>query len=156
MPAYIKSFTKNWMRCAEFKKDVLGGISAVRSKIVNSMGKRSLKIIANDSNKRTISAIAKHRFKLDGQGNATSDPADEPGIADICDSLRYIGQNLWHVRGTMKNMVEFTDDPAKMGMPKGQTHNVNEQMRDEIQKRISGSSVYISTSKKKGGFHFQG
>ena len=90
MPAYIKSFNKNGMRCQDFKKDVLGGIAAVRSKIVNSSGKRTLKIIENDNNKRTVEAIAKHRFQLDAQGNVTPNPADEPSIADKCDALRYI------------------------------------------------------------------
>jgi len=154
MPAYIKSFNKNGMRCADFKKDVLGGIAAVRSKIVNSAGKRTLKIIQNESNKRTIESIAKHRFLLDGQGNVTPQPADEPSIADKCDALRYLGQNLWHVKGTYKAMVEYTDDPAKVGMPKTNSNNINEQMRNEIAKRIAGSSTYIGTSKKKGGFHF--
>lgn len=154
MPAYIKSFNKNGMRCADFKKDVLGGIAAVRSKIVNSSGKRTLKIIQNDSNKRTIEAISKHRFQLDGQGNVTPQPADEPSIADKCDALRYLGQNLWHVRGTSKAMVEYTDDPSKAGTPMTANHTVNEQMRNEIAKRLSGSSVYVGTSKKKGGFHF--
>ena len=154
MPAYIKSFTKNGMRCQDFKKDVLGGIAAVRSKIVNSSGKRTLKIIENDNNKRTIEAISKHRFQLDGQGNVTPQPADEPSIADKCDALRYLGQNLWHVRGTSKAMVEFTADPGKTGQPPPNNHNINDQMRNEIQKRLSGDSVYIGTSKKKGGFHF--
>jgi hypothetical protein len=154
MPAYIKSFNKNGMRCVDFKKDVLGGIAAVRSKIVNSSGKRTLKIIVNESNKKTIEAIAKHRFQLDGQGNVTPQPADEPSIADKCDALRYLGQNLWHVRGTYRPSVEYTDDPGKVGMPAAQSRNVNDQMRNEIAKRISGGAVYVGTSKKKGGFHF--
>jgi hypothetical protein len=154
MPAYIKSFNKNGMRCQDFKKDVLGGIAAVRSKIVNSSGKRTLKIIESDSNKRLVEAISKHRFQLDAQGNVTPQPADEPSIADKCDALRYLGQNLWHVRGTTRAMVEYTDDPGKVGMPKTGSHNVNEQMKNEIAKRLSGNSVYIGTSKKKGGFHF--
>lgn len=154
MPAYIKSFNKNGMRCQDFKKDVLGGIAAVRSKIVNSNGKRSLKILQTDSNKKTIDSVAKHRFQLDTQGNVTPLPADEQIIADICDALRYIGQNLWAVRGTYRPGVEYTDDPGKAGMPPNPTHNVNEQMKNEIAKRLSGNSVYIGTSKKKGGFHF--
>ncbi len=154
MPAYIKSFNKNGMRCVDFKKDVLGGIAAVRSKIVNSSGKRTLKIIDTDINKKTIDSVAKHRFQLDAQGNVTPLPADEQIIADICDALRYIGQNLWAVKGTYKPSVEYTDDPAKAGLPPNPTHNVNEQMQAEITRRLAGSSVYIGTSKKKGGFHF--
>ena len=54
----------------------------------------------------------------------------------------------------MKGLVEFTDDPAKAGLCLRTIIKLNEQMRNEIQKRIAGSSAYIGTSKKKGGFHF--
>lgn len=154
MPAYIKSFNKNGMKCPAFTKDVLGGISAVRSKIVNSGGKRSLKIILNDSNRKTIMAVSKHRFQLDGQGNVTPNPADEKGIADICDSLRYMGQNMWAVKGTYRPTVEYTDDPGKNGQVNAPNYTVNEQMRNEITKRIVGSAVVSSTTKKKGSFTF--
>jgi hypothetical protein len=153
-PDYMKAFNKNGMRCQEFKKDVLAGIAAVRSKIVNSNGKRTLKILQNECNKKAFESIAKHRFQLDAQGNVTPNPEDEPVIADICDSLRYIGQNVWSVKGTYRPDVAFTDDPAKAGQAPVTNHTVNEQMRNEITKRLAGSSVYIGTSKKKGGFHF--
>ncbi len=154
MPAYIKTFNKNGMKCPEFTKDVLGGISAVRSKIVNSTGKRTLKIIQNENNKKTIIAVSKHRFQIDGQGNVTDKPADEMGIADICDTLRYIGQNQWAVQGTFRAMVAYTDDPGKAGEPPTINYNVNDQMRNEIARRISGGAVVSSGTKKKGGFTF--
>lgn len=153
-PDYMKAMVKNGMRCPDFKKEVLHGISAVKSKITNSMNFRALKVVLNESNKKTIEAIPKHRYELDNQGNVTPNPADEPVIADICDALRYIGQNMWSVKGAYKPAVEFTSDPGKVGMPKPGSHNVNEQMKNEIAKRLSGNSVYIGTSKKKGGFHF--
>jgi hypothetical protein len=153
-PDYMKAMNKNGMRSPDFKKEVLPGISAVKSKITNSTGFRSLKILKNESNKKTIESIPKHRYELDSQGNVTPNPADEPTIADICDALRYIGQNMWPVKGSYRPTVEYTDDPAKVGMPKSPSTNINEQMRNEIQKRLSGDSVYIGTSKKKGGFHF--
>ena len=95
MPSHIKSFRKNGMPCPKFTKDVLGGIEAVRSKIVSANGTRKFKVIANESNKKAIAAITKHRFILDGQGNVTMNPDDARGIADICDTLRYIGQNMF-------------------------------------------------------------
>jgi hypothetical protein len=153
-PDYMKAFNKNGMRCAEFKKDVLAGIASVRSKIVTSNGKHLLKILQNESNKRAVEAILKHRFQLDAQGNITPNPADEPSIADICDALRYLGQNLWAVKGTYRPTVEYTDDPGKVGKVANPNYTVNEQMRNEITKRIAGSSTYISTTKKKGGFTF--
>lgn len=153
-PDYMKALNKNGMRCPDFKKEVLQGIAAVRSKIVNSSDKRTLKILQNESNKVTIDSIPRHRFQLDAQGNVTPNPADEPTIADICDALRYIGQNMWSVKGTYRPDFVLTDDPGKVGMPKPGNHKVNELMREEITKRLAGSSVYIGTSKKKGGFHF--
>jgi hypothetical protein len=53
-------------------------------------------------------------------------------------------------------MVEFTADPGKAGQPPVNNHKTSELMRNEIAKRLSGNSVYIGTSKKKGGFHFVG
>lgn len=153
-PDYMKAMNKNGMRCPDFKKEVLHGISAVKSKITNSVGFRSFKVVQNESNKTALESIPKHRYELDSQGNVTPNPADEPIIADICDALRYIGQNMWSVKGSYKPSVEYTDDPGKVGMPKPGNHSVNQQMREEIQKRLSGNSVYIGTSKKKGGFHF--
>ena len=153
-PDLIRGFNKNGMRCQDFKKDVLAGITAVRSKIVNSDGKRSLKILLTESNKRVISAVSKHRFQLDGQGNVTPNPADEPGIADICDALRYLGQNLWKISGVYRPDVSYTDDPGKVGVPATPNYTVNEQMKNEIAKRIAGTSTYVGTAKKKGGFHF--
>jgi hypothetical protein len=155
VPIFLTSFNKNGMRCAEYKKDVLGGISAVRSKLLNSNGKRYFKVLATEGNKKSISAISKHRFKLDGQGMGTLDPADEPGIADICDALRYIGQNLWAVKGHYRPDVAFTDDPTKMEKHNNSNPTHSEQMRKEISKRVAGSSIQISSStKKKGGFFF--
>lgn len=153
-PDYMKAMNKNGMRCPDFKKEVLPGIAAVKSKIINSLGKRTLKILENENNKKTIEAIPQHRYQLDAQGNITPNPADEPVIADICDALRYIGQNMWPVKGTYKPSVEYTDDPGKAGQPPVHNPTINEQMQNEIQRRCAGSSVYIGTAKKKGGFHF--
>lgn len=161
MPSSRKTFTKNGMRCIKFDKDVLGGIEAVRSKISNAAGKRMFKVIHNDSNKKAVTAIMKHRFKLDGQGNVTQTPDDERGIADICDTLRYIGQNLFPVRGFQKPSTVWMDskgvpiDPdspeaKEMARVKSQHEN---QMLGEIQNRIAPGEPVVVTSKK-GSFHF--
>lgn len=161
MPSHLKSFNKNGMKCPNFKKDVLGGIEALRSKIMSGDSKRRFKVINNESNKKAISAIQKHRFILDGQGNPTLNPDDERGIADICDTLRYIGQNLFPVRGTQKPEVVWVDST-------GSQRNANDpearkqaeiasgheaQMKAEIARLTGGEQATAFTSKK-GGFFF--
>ena len=153
MPANMKSFNKNGMKAPKFTKDVMGGIEAIRSKVSSADGKKLFKIVDTKDTRKVISAITKHRFKLDGQGNVTTEPDDERGIADICDALRYIGQNLFPVKGPQKPEVSWTD--IKLGGEPGQANpTVNQQMKDEILKRVADvGEVRISTGKK-GGFHF--
>lgn len=161
MPSHMKSFTKNGMRCQKFDKDVMGGIEALRSKMVSASGKRYFKVIQNESNKKAITAIQKHRFMLDGQGNATLNPDDERGIADICDTLRYIGQNLFPVKGTQKVHSAWVDQRGKQVDPNdplarkmaeiASQHET--QMKEQITK-LTGGEASVSGSGKKGGFYF--
>lgn len=149
-PANIKSFNKNGMKCPSFTKDVLGGIESVRSKISSAAGRRMFKVLYKEDNKKAISAITKHRFKLDGQGNTTLNPDDERGIADICDTIRYIGQNLWPVSGTYKPKYVFTErEKDKSSNPTNET-----MMMEEIQRRLVGGEAVVGGAKKKGGLHW--
>jgi len=147
MPSHILSFNKNGMRSPKFTKDVFGGIESIRSKIVSGTGKRLFKIVDTPTTRKVISAISKHRFVMDGQGNLTMNPDDERGIADICDSLRYIGQNLFPVRGPYKPMSVMTEEEQ----PTPGSAEAMEQMREEIAKRL-GPGNYKGGSGRKGGF----
>jgi len=152
-PQHIKSFIKNGMKCPPFTKDVFGGIEAVRSKITNASGKRLFKVILNESNKKAISAISKHRFQLDGQGNVTLKPDDERGIADICDALRYIGQNVWPVKGSFRPDVVWTEEQLKdVQQSTNPTHS--QQMKEEIAKRVADTPKGTRGTGKKGGFYW--
>lgn len=159
MPSHIKSFRKNGMPCPKFTKDVLGGIEAMRSKIMSADSKRRFKVIQNESNKKTISAISKHRFVLDGQGNPTLNPDDARGIADICDTLRYIGQNLFPVRGPRKPESVWMDTrgtPIDPNDPEARrlaeiASGHESQMKAEISKIIGGEPTSGGNGKK-GGF----
>lgn len=148
-PSHMKSFNKNGMKCPKFTKDVMGGIESIRSKIVNAEGRRFLRVIDTPNTRKVINAIIKHRFVLDGQGNLTMSPDDERGIADICDALRYIGQNLFPVKGPQKPLASWPDAQG----PKTYNPNANQQMQDEVTKRIDDAPIIISSGKK-GGFHF--
>lgn len=162
MPSHIKSFRKNGMTCPKFTKDVLGGIEALRSKIVSGFGIRKFKVIANESNKKAISAITKHRFILDGQGNVTLTPDDTRGIADICDTLRYIGQNLFPVKGPQKpeyTWIDINGQKIDQNDPEARARAIvasqhESQMKAELAKILGdGGTVTIGTGKK-GGFFF--
>lgn len=148
------------MPCPKFTKDVMGGIEALRSKMVSTNNVRRFKVIQNESNKKAISAITQHRFMLDGQGNVTLTPDDARGIADICDSLRYIGQNLFPVRGPQR--VESTwahsTTPADPNSPEERrraeiSSQHESQMKGELSK-IIGEGGSQGGSGKKGGFFF--
>ena len=151
-PSNIKSFNKNGMKSPKFTKDVMGGIEAVRSKIVNGAGSRFLRVIDTPTTKKVVTAIQKHRWKLDGQGNPTTEPDDARGIADICDSLRYIGQNLFPVRGPQKPEVSWTDVSMGTEVKENPTHV--QQMKQEIQSRLGDANEFKGGTGKKGGFHW--
>lgn len=152
MPSHAKSFTKNGMRCPKFTKDVLGGIESVRSKITDATGNRLFKILTHHTNKKTIIALTKHRFLLDGQGNPTMKPDDDRGIADICDTIRYIGQNKWPIKGTQKPGASWSEQEQHNQL---QNPTVTEQMRNEIFTRIvEGGGALSNETKKKGSFHW--
>lgn len=161
MPSSIKTFNRSGMKCPNFKKDVMGGIEAMRSKILTSSGTRKFKIIANESNRKAITALTKHRFQLDGQGNTTLNPDDTTGIADICDTLRYIGQNLFPVKGYQKPehvWIDSAGTPLDPNDPearkKAEVASVHQnQMINEIAKLVGPADAVISTNKK-GGFFF--
>ena len=151
MPSHIKSFNKNGMKAPNFTKDVIGGIEAVRSKIVNSAGRRFLKVLDTDNNKKATSALTKHRFILDGQGNVTAKPDDEKGTADFCDATRYIFQNKWPVKGPQKPGYALTDLETTN---QNQNPSATEQMKNEILNRISDGNSFVGGTKKKGGLHW--
>lgn len=161
MPSHLKSFNKNAMRSPSFTKDIVAGVEAVRSKIVSASGKRLFKVIKTVNTNKLIEAMAKHRFLLDGAGNPTAKPDDEPQVADICDTLRYIGQNLFPVKGPQKPIHAITgpdgkplDGSTEEGRKELAKQQLNSHMMmDEIAKRVTGEPI-TGGSGKKGGFHF--
>jgi hypothetical protein len=139
------------MKSPDFSKDVVGGIEALRSKIVTASGRRLFKIVKTDNNAKVLSAVQKHKFKMDGQGNPSGQPDDEMGIADICDALRYIAQNLFPIKGPFK--IKSVQSGAENSPSQNPT--ANEQMRNEISRRIvAGDAPIEGATKKKNGFYW--
>ncbi len=155
MPAYIKAFVRNGCACPKFQKDVGGGIGAVRSKIMTATGQRLLKVLETDSTKKVRTAIMKHRFLLDGQGQVTDRPDDDPGTADICDALRYLGQNMFPLSGPQRPSITALDPSIAANIPEEQKHTQeqHEMMKKELQKAI-GAPVSTGGVGKRGGFHW--
>jgi hypothetical protein len=161
-PANVKSFNKNAMRSPAFTKDIAAGIEAMRSKITNAAGSRFFKIIKTADTQKVINAMGKHRFLLDGAGNPTAKPDDEPQVADICDTLRYIGQNLFPVKGSQKPIYTESGEVSKEidgNTPEGKAElakrETNKQlMMGEIQKNVLDGNGVVGGSGRKGGFYF--
>lgn len=163
MPSHIKSFNKNHMKSPEFTKDVMGGIEALRSKIVDSMGRRFLKVLNIDPCKKVVLAFLKHHFKLGPDGKPTLEPDDTPGVSDQADAMRYVGQCLFPVKGPQKPMVEGVGSDGKPIDPNSAEARANaerashheQQMKDEISKLLGGEQPTIGTGRK-GGFFYSG
>lgn len=111
-PASIKTFRRNGIKCVSFTKDVLGGIEAVRSQVIGGDGKRRLKVIRHGRTEQVVEMFRKHHFILDPAGNPTIEPDDEE-FADIGDSLRYIGQNLF---GYKRKPLALSDKKAEVSV----------------------------------------
>ena len=155
MPAYVKAFSRNGMTCPKFTKDVPGGIGAVRSKIMTATGERLLKVLEVESTKKVRTALQKHKFVLDGQGQITMNPDDVAGIADICDTVRYLGQNMFPISGPQRPNITSTDPNAAPDVPEEQkpTQEQHELMKKELAKAIGGPVTTGGTGKR-GGFHW--
>lgn len=95
-PANIKTFRKAGLKVKDFKKDVMGGIEAIRSQILAG-GTRKLFVLKTEQNQLIISGFKFHHFKLNAAGNPTNQPDDEE-FSDIMDALRYLGQNLFSAK----------------------------------------------------------
>jgi hypothetical protein len=145
-PMFIKAFNKNGMRCAEFKKDVMGGIECVRAQIINSAGVRKFKIVKHERTQIALECMRKHHFILDSLGKPTDSPDDGEAWSDIGDSLRYLGQNLFGTKGNRVVLAEQSD------LNREPIRTPGEQIRHEILKRVAETPETIKeTTKKKGG-----
>src|SRR5581483_7062658 len=161
MPSHIKSFNKNHMKSPKFTKDVIGGIEALRSKIVDTTGRRYLQVLNVEANQKVIFSFLKHHFKLGPDGNPTLEPDDTPGVADQADAMRYVGQNMFPVKGPQKPEAVWVDQSGQRMDPNdpiareqariASQHEI--QMRDEIAKRI-GAEPSSGGTVRKGGFHW--
>lgn len=160
-PANIKTLKKRLKQVAthvvvpDFRKDVLGGIEAIRSQVVTSTGARRLLVLATPENEKIVQGFKVHHFKLDMAGNPTTTPDDEE-YADIMDALRYIGQNVFSVTSQKPlsgQNVEPTKKLQQAVLADSRTTQVaqgvnTELMRQEVAKRTTQPSSQIDDTIK--------
>lgn len=151
-PEYVVTFNKHGMKSPKFTKDVIGGISALRAKIVDGTGRRRFKIILTESNKKLINALSKHKFILDAAGEPTDKPDDEAGIADVADGWRYLAQNRFPVKGAGK-VHHVISEPKSAAMVRAETTNSSFLKAVQEATGVTMGTKAIAT-KKKGGFYF--
>ena len=98
-PAYIKTFRKKGFRCKDFKKDVQGGIEAVRYGLMDSMGEIRIFFLDGDDGIALLwTRLNQYHWMLDAAGKPTDQPDEEDD--DECDGIRYLCQNIYtHAKG---------------------------------------------------------
>ena len=107
-PAAIKTFKRIvGAKCPDFVKDVEAGIDAIRSQIVTTTGYRKLYVLDIPQNEFLIDMFRSHHFILDAVGNPTKKRADDEW-ADVGDTVRYLGQNLFQVKGNKPGIAVST------------------------------------------------
>lgn len=185
-PADIKTFKRHGVRCKHFKKgpgSVIGGIEAVRAKILPGLGKEpEIFFLANDEGCELLAQrLAQYRWKIDANQRATDVPDDKED--DECDALRYLCENVFGPRGRFytapagvsQNVnydpsfplpytgvgISRPSNPDHRGLTVYEDERVMEPTPEnwlgtEIQKRSEGSEANLTESRtgKKGSLIF--
>jgi hypothetical protein len=153
-PEFISTFNKHGIRSPKFTKDVIGGISALRAKILDGTGRRKFKVVLTENNKKLINALSKHKFITDALGNPTDKPADEMGIADIADAWRMLAQNRFPVRGAGK-IYSVVSEPKNVAEQVAQTANNSFLKAVKEATGVTIGEDKPTVTKKNGGFYFR-
>jgi len=96
-PGHIKTLRKKGLIVPDFTKVVSEGISALQSRIVDSMNVRRFFILDVPENRKVIEMFGQYKWALDGKGDIIEGKPhhDREGYSDIADSIRYPMQNLF-------------------------------------------------------------
>lgn len=152
-PMFIKEFRARKMNCVDFKKDVKGGIEMVRRQIQDASGIRRLKVIAHDRTEWLLDGFRLHGFKLDSAGRPTEEP-DDGDYADIMDTMRYQGQNLFNKTGKFLLPAGPQLAPLSPEEAKAREAEIAAQHKEEVQKQKSEwlkSEINKATAEQGGG-----
>lgn len=102
-PSYIMVFRKSGYQMRSHKKDVIGGIEAVRAKMM-PVGNRKpeLYLLKGDEGCELLAKrLVGYKWKVDSQGNPTDIPDDKED--DLCDASRYLIQNVFKNAGKISS-----------------------------------------------------
>jgi len=148
-PMFIKSFNKDKMPCKKFTKDVTGGISSIRGQVVDASNRRRLKVLRTLENEFLLGGFRNHHFTLDAAGNPTQDPDDEE-YADVMDALRYMGQNLFKVKGSVITGKPMTEQEAALRLQRRrlQLSQPQKEVADFITNKIRELAINAGGSSK--------
>jgi hypothetical protein len=149
-PMFIKAFNKNGMRCAEFKKDVMGGIECVRAQVINSAGIRKLRVIKHERTQIMLEGFRKHHFILDSLGKPTDSPDDGEAWSDVMDSTRYLGQNLFAAKSTSRVVIAEVDGPGSLKIATEPGEQIRQEILNRSTDRVVDQNGQEKTRKKKG------
>jgi hypothetical protein len=154
-PSYLKTLRKNKIKCPDFTKVVADGITAIKSKIVNTSNDRRFFIIRQPNTERVVQAFTQYSWQLDAKGDIIEGKPyhDKDGVSDIMDSIRYPMQNLF---GNDKNKNSFSVSTEQNNQsryqPKSREESVadynNGLMRQKIGELTGGG---LSTYRKPNG-----
>jgi len=154
-PAYIKTLKRKGLKVPKFTKVVEDGITAVKSKIVDSMNTRRFYIIDVPENKPVIDAFGEYRWKVDGKGDAIEGKPyhDKDGVADIMDGLRYPFQCLFTKgkkpisvsAGGVQEKKEYENTDLKT-----LANNINHQKMSQEIRKLAIKDGQTTKVKKKG------
>lgn len=160
-PADNKTFRKNGYRMMKFKKDVAGGIEAVRLRLEPGADKEpNLFFLSGDEGVETMfKSISGYHYKIDAAGNATEIPDDEDD--DWADALKYLCQNLLTNKKPIvsSDVGEVNDTPPLLDVNAPgiytQDNFLAKKIEELTQHTPSGTITGMSKGKR-GGFFFSG
>lgn len=149
-PGAVKTFRSKGLLCPEFTKDILGGISAIRSQVLTSTSARKLKVLMTENNEIVVTGFKKHHFILDPAGNVTKTP-DDSEYADVMDAIRYFGQNIFAAKRRGSIVAALTEGqdrrmPESSDLQAAAYFRNKNLMLDQVRKLSSGSSTGQSKS----------
>jgi hypothetical protein len=136
----------------DFKKDVAGGIEAVRFALMDATQRVRLFFLKGDDGVQLLwTRMNQYHWKLDAAGKPTSEPDEE--LDDECDAVRYLCQNEFsQSRGVIISTQQTARDQIHSALPlDGQPSYDNylaKIVRDELAKK--GGSTGVAKGQKGG------
>lgn len=160
----IETFRKHGVRMRKWEKkkgSVLGGIDAVRTKLMPGLNKEpELYFLADDEGCQLLAQrVAKYHWVLDENQKPTDVPSDLED--DECDALRYVVQNLFGYRGRLVAAIGNVapgvaydpsfPQPIQTGQPNPQHQGLTVYQQEKIQEPTTDNWMEKKIQELTGG-----